>query len=67
MSTLKKAFYSEHDLDALGILSRATRWRMRQVGKFPQPVKLSQLRVGYPAAIIDQWVADRSDGKAFAP
>ncbi len=58
---MKKAFYSEHDLDALGILSRATRWRLRQTGDFPQPVKLSRLRVGYPAAAIDAWVQDRSN------
>ncbi|MFK5977363.1 MAG: hypothetical protein QM488_00560 [Rhizobiaceae bacterium] len=46
-----KAFYSEHDLDAKGILSRATRWRMRQVGEFPEPVKISRGRVAYPRRV----------------
>lgn len=61
-----KAFYSEHDLDAKGILSRATRWRMRQVGEFPEPVKISRGRVAYPAAVIQKWIDERSGVEAHA-
>lgn len=60
----KKTFYSEHDLDALGILSRATRWRMRQKGEFPNPIKLSQGRVAYPAFTIEAWIKERITASA---
>lgn len=56
---LQKSFYSEHDLDEKGIASRATRWRMRQVGEFPNPVNISRGRVAYPAEVIEKWIADR--------
>lgn len=54
-----KIFYTEQDLDALGLLSRATRWRLRQTGDFPNPVKLSACRVGYPAKSIEDWISKR--------
>jgi len=63
---MNKLFYSEKDLDDCGILSRPTRWRMRQAGEFPNPVQISKGRVGYPAALIDAWVAGRIEGQASA-
>ena len=61
-----KLFLSEHDLDALGIVSRATRWRMRQTGEFPEPVRISRGRVAYPAAEINKWIAERTGDKSHA-
>jgi len=56
---MKKAFYTDKELDALTSLTRNTRWRMRQVGEFPNPVKISHSRVGYPVTEIDNWIAER--------
>lgn len=61
---LTRDFYSEKDLDHKGILSRATRWRMRQRGEFPSPVKISMGRVAYPAHEIDAWVKERTGYEA---
>ncbi len=38
------AFYSDKQLDIITSLSRATRWRMRRKGTFPNPVHLSKGR-----------------------
>ena len=54
------AFYSERDLDKMGVLSRNTRYRMRLKGDFPPPVKLCAGRVAYPAKVIDNWIAERA-------
>ncbi len=50
------AFYSEKQLDKITSLSRMTRWRMRRLGTFPNPVHISAGRVGYPAKAIDEWI-----------
>jgi predicted DNA-binding transcriptional regulator AlpA len=47
--------YSERDLDALGILSRKTRWRMRRAGTFPQPAVAGGRKL-YRATDILQWL-----------
>ena len=60
------AFYSDKQLDLVTSLTRVTRWRMRRKGMFPQPVKLSEGRVGYPKNLIDQWIQERMEGKADA-
>ncbi len=60
---MRTGFYSDTDLDRLTTLSRATRWRMRQSGEFPEPVRLSLGRVGYPAKQIDDWIEARLKGE----
>ena len=55
-------FYSEKQLDAMGIMSRPQRHRLRKMNKFPQPVRLSENRIGYPKAAIDRWIAERMEG-----
>ena len=47
------------DLVALLNLSRTTIWRMRRAGEFPQPIRLSANAVGWPARVIDEWLAQR--------
>ena len=45
-------------LDQLN-LSRTTIWRLRRAGKFPQPIRLSANAIGWPAHVIDKWLAER--------
>ena len=47
------------DLQALLNISRTTIWRLRQAGKFPQPIRLSANTVGWHAHDIYQWLAER--------
>ena len=47
------------DLQALLNLSRTTIWRLRRAGEFPQPIRLSANAVGWPAHVIDEWLAER--------
>ena len=49
--------YSERDLDAAGILTRKTRWRMRRAGKFPEPVSAGSRKL-YRSADIRAWLED---------
>jgi len=44
---------------ALG-LSQSTLYRMRRAGEFPKPIRLSRARVGWPRAVIERWIANRS-------
>jgi len=62
MSKSQIAFYSDRQLDEVTSLSRATRWRMRREGTFPNPVHISRGRVGYPKSLIDEWIASRLEG-----
>lgn len=56
-----RVFYSERDLDALGLPCRTTRWRMRREGKFPEPIQISQGRKAYPAKAIADWIEERME------
>lgn len=49
--------YSDRDLDALGIASRKTRWRLRRAGKFPEPVEAGGRKL-YRAADVHEWLRD---------
>ena len=49
------------DLQALLNLSRTTIWRLRRAGEFPQPIRLSANAVGWPAHVIDEWLAERPE------
>lgn len=40
-------------------VSRATLDRLVQRGKFPTPVRISERRLAYNAAAVEQWMADR--------
>lgn len=43
-------------------ISRATAWRMQQVGDFPEPVPISPNRVGWWASELNAWKATRRAG-----
>ena len=47
------------DLVALLNISRTTIWRLRRAGLFPEPIQLSANAVGWPAHVIDEWIAQR--------
>lgn len=49
------------DLQAQLNLSRTTIWRLRRAGEFPQPIRLSANAVGWPAHVIDEWLAERPE------
>ena len=59
-------FYSERDLDRITTLSRATRWRHRQDGSFPTPIRISSGRVAYPVEVIHDWVEAQKSGAGIA-
>jgi predicted DNA-binding transcriptional regulator AlpA len=52
-------FYSPRQTRAVTTLSDMAIWRLRQTGDFPNPVKLTKQRVGYPKAAVNQWIAAR--------
>lgn len=40
-------------------LSRTSRWRLMQAGKFPQKIQLSPNRTGWKLSSVLAWLADR--------
>lgn len=44
----------------VGNPSKATNWRMRKRGDFPEPVRISPGRIGWYEDDIDAWIASRS-------
>jgi len=52
------------DLQAQLNLSRTTIWRLRRAGEFPQPLRLSANAVGWPAHVIDEWLAARPEARS---
>jgi prophage regulatory protein len=49
-----------HETCALLGLSRATLYRMMDKDAFPRPVSLSDRTVGWPARVVEAWLANRS-------
>ena len=43
-------------------LSRVTIWRLEKAGKFPRRVNLTDSRVGWVEAEIDEWIEARPRG-----
>ena len=40
-------------------LSRTTLWRRVRAGTFPASTELGEMSIGWPASVIDAWLADR--------
>ena len=59
-------FYSHRQVVAVTSLSPATIYRMRRTGEFPEPVRISKGRVGYPKNVIQDWIAERMGGLPHA-
>lgn len=60
---VERLAYSDRDLDAAGLLSRKTRYRLRRAGRFPEPVTVGGRKL-YSAAAIRQWLADPENYRA---
>ncbi len=41
-------------------LSTSTIYAMMSNGEFPRPVKLGKRAVGWPEAVIDRWLSERT-------
>ena len=48
---------SEKKVGIIDSLSKPTRWRERKSGNYPDPVRISKGRKGYPESKIRAWVA----------
>ena len=57
-------FIREPEVHRITGLSRTTRWRLEQVGRFPRKRKLSDNAVGWLATEIAAWMAERSEVSA---
>ena len=53
------AFYREADILALIGASKATLWRWRRDGSFPQPVELGPNTVAWRREDVEAWIASR--------
>lgn len=40
-------------------LSRTTRWRLRQRGEFPRPIRLGPNSIGYLRVEVERWLSER--------
>ena len=57
-------FIREPEVHRITGLSRTTRWRLEQVGRFPRKRKLSDNAVGWLASEIEAWMAERVEASA---
>ena len=51
--------YTKAQLPAVIGLCKSAIDNMRRIGEFPQPVVLGGKKVGWPVAVIKEWVANR--------
>lgn len=47
-------------------LSRTAIFKHREANNFPEPVQVSEGRIAFVAAEIDQWIADRISARECA-
>jgi len=63
-STLK--LLSNADLDAMGLWSRTTRWRLVRNGMFPPGIRVGR-SVRWDLAELEEWLSSQRRGAAFEP
>lgn len=56
---MQAAFYDRATVCRLTTLSSVTLWRHTRDGEFPAPIRISRGRVAWPAAQVDQWIAEK--------
>jgi prophage regulatory protein len=54
-------FLTPRDVCAKIALSRATLDRMVAAGQFPAPIKLTERRLAYDAAAVEEWMTARAE------
>lgn len=66
---MQAAIYREKDVLALVGVSKATLWRWRRDGAFPNPVQLGPNTVGWHREDVDDWLASRplATGQSESP
>lgn len=57
---------SPKEVSRLTSLSRSTLWRLRGSGDFPQPIRLSNIRIAWLEVDVLQWVTSRVEKRPFA-
>ena len=49
-------FIRESECQKITSLSRVTRWRLEQEGKFPKRYKITQNTIGWLSSELDEWI-----------
>lgn len=52
-------FIREAECQRVTGLSRSTRWRLEQEGKFPKRVQISPATIGWLASDLEEWFSNR--------
>ena len=56
------AIVRPRDLPRATGLSVVTIWRLRKQGKFPEPIRLTDVAIGWQREVIAEWLASRTRG-----
>jgi prophage regulatory protein len=60
LGQVERRLLTEKAVRAATGLSASTVWRMRRDGLFPQPVRISRGRVGWPESVVLAWMTARA-------
>ena len=58
------AFLRTKDITELLGVTRTTIWRWRREGTFPEPHRIGPATVGWPRAVIEDWLASQAPERA---
>ena len=62
--TIEAVFLRESEVLALIGCSKATLWRWKRAGRFPQPVELGPMTLAYRREDVEAWIASRQPPEA---
>ncbi|HAG19685.1 AlpA family transcriptional regulator [Stutzerimonas stutzeri] len=58
----RRIYRLRHVMEATGF-GRAWIYQLMADGKFPKAIRIGKRAVGWDGALVDQWVADRLEGR----
>ncbi len=58
----RRIYRLRHVMEATGF-GRAWIYQLMAEGKFPKAIRIGKRAVGWDGALVDQWVADRLEGR----
>lgn len=58
----RRIYRLRHVMEATGF-GRAWIYQLMADGKFPKAIRIGKRAVGWDGALVDQWVADRPEGR----